>query len=372
MKKMMSFIILILLFTGCVNSKKVDENKPIKEKMKEVLSFHKTKNKLPSIVGCIINDNQIEIYSEGLRKIEDARIIADYDMFHIGSLTKAITATMLATLVEEGKLKWQSKVLEVFPEFEGKIPKEYGEITLYQLLTHNGGISSVDSLEESNIISEKIVGDNLRERRYNYAKWVLNNSDKLNINKYSYSNGGYVLAAAFAEKVTSKDWETLIQEKIAGPLEINLKYNWPAFDNENQPYGHNYSNGLYTSVNYKEQNWPALFSPAGNISMNIRDYAKFINLHIQGLNGNPKILTKESFEFLHKPTESGYSCGWFEGKNDKGKYFSWHKGSDGTFYSTVLMYTKQNKAAIVFTNCSSEEAYIATETAVIEILDFYN
>jgi CubicO group peptidase (beta-lactamase class C family) len=38
------------------------------------------------------------------------------DVFHIGSCTKSMTATLTAMLIEEGKLRWDTTIADVFPE----------------------------------------------------------------------------------------------------------------------------------------------------------------------------------------------------------------------------------------------------------------
>src|SRR5262249_46964303 len=52
----------------------------------------------------------------GVRRSNSTTPVEERDRFQLGSNTKAITATVLATLVEEGKLKWTTTLLEVFPE----------------------------------------------------------------------------------------------------------------------------------------------------------------------------------------------------------------------------------------------------------------
>ena len=62
------------------------------------------------------------------------------DVFHIGSDTKSMTATLTAMLIEEGKLRWDTTIADVFPELKGKMDKQYEAVTVEQLLTHRGGV----------------------------------------------------------------------------------------------------------------------------------------------------------------------------------------------------------------------------------------
>ena len=62
------------------------------------------------------------------------------DVFHIGSCTKSMTATLTAMLIEEGKLRWDTTIAEVFPELKGKMDQQYEAVTVEQLLKHRGGV----------------------------------------------------------------------------------------------------------------------------------------------------------------------------------------------------------------------------------------
>lgn len=57
-------------------------------------------------------------------------------VYHLGSLTKFITCAAVAVLVEQGKLKWESKVLVVLPGFPQKYPEVEQNATLVDILAH--------------------------------------------------------------------------------------------------------------------------------------------------------------------------------------------------------------------------------------------
>ena len=62
------------------------------------------------------------------------------DQWHLGSDTKAMTATLVAKLVEKGRLKWESTVAEVFPDLAAGFHPEARTITVLQLLSHRSGL----------------------------------------------------------------------------------------------------------------------------------------------------------------------------------------------------------------------------------------
>jgi D-alanyl-D-alanine carboxypeptidase len=71
---------------------------------------------LPALELCVIDaDRIVEAASGGVRKAGGAAAVEESDLFHLGSMTKAMTATMLSTLVQEGKLSWDMTMVQAFP-----------------------------------------------------------------------------------------------------------------------------------------------------------------------------------------------------------------------------------------------------------------
>ena len=89
----------------------------------------------------VVKDGQIcDRAAVGVRKWGDPTPVTTNDVFHIGSCTKSMTATLTAILIEEGKLRWDTTIAEVFPELKGKMDKQYETVTVEQLLHHRGGV----------------------------------------------------------------------------------------------------------------------------------------------------------------------------------------------------------------------------------------
>jgi CubicO group peptidase (beta-lactamase class C family) len=61
----------------------------------------------------------------GVRRSNSTAPVEERDRFQLGSNTKAITATVLATLVEEGKLTWTSTLADVFPEWRDSVSPDF-------------------------------------------------------------------------------------------------------------------------------------------------------------------------------------------------------------------------------------------------------
>src|SRR5262245_53130672 len=93
---------------------------------------------LPGIVGAIVDRGElVALGADGVRKRDAAVPITAQDRMHLGSCTKAMTATLCAIFVEEGKLSWQTKLGEVFEDVE--MQPAWRDVTLEMLLTHRSG-----------------------------------------------------------------------------------------------------------------------------------------------------------------------------------------------------------------------------------------
>src|ERR1700749_1008192 len=103
----------------------------------EPLEVIRKKYDLPALALVVVKDGKIcERDAVGVRKFGDTVPVTTNDVFHIGSCTKSMTATLAAILIEEGKLRWDTTIAEVFPELKGVMDKRYEAVNVEQLLHH--------------------------------------------------------------------------------------------------------------------------------------------------------------------------------------------------------------------------------------------
>jgi D-alanyl-D-alanine carboxypeptidase len=172
---------------------------------------------------------------------------------------------------------------------------------------------------------------------------------------FTYSNGGYALSALMIERAAGQSWESLLADFMK-------RHNWAHFlgfpnrKDPNQPWGHANFSGKFEALPpdhfYKLED---LLNPAGNIAMNIQDYAQFIQLNLKGLTGNPSDLQAETYEKLHFGRKK-YAFGWGNGKNAMGLKVSSHDGSAGTFLCRAVLYPEKKLAIVVMVNSADKDA----------------
>ncbi len=339
------FISLCLLMacTQATNSQtKSGSNK--NELIKQALTEIVNDGKAPGMIGAIISSKGIvAIGSAGVRKAGSDIAFTTNDVVHLGSFGKAMTATMLATLVAEGKLSWDTKLIEAIPELKNMIHTDYHKITLWRLLTHRAGIPK--NWRDSDTYKSKEI----KKRRLAILKGNLKLPATYEIDKFHYSNFGYVIAACMAEQITGLSWEVLMKKRLFDPLGMSSA----GFGNPNvskstdQPWGHHkYLWKWWPSEAYYDE----VIGPAGRIHCSIADWAKFLSLQLT--TENPILERK----YLDKLLESVgfYAGGWLVAEHAWVKGITLkHAGSNEIWFAAVLVTPKLDRAFVVATNSCS-------------------
>jgi CubicO group peptidase (beta-lactamase class C family) len=335
---------------------KLDSNKS--DSIQHILTKAVNDGKAPGIIAAIISsDSIIAIASAGERKAGSGIVFTTNDVVHLGSCGKAMTATMLATLVAEGKLSWDTKLIEAIPELKNSIHTDYHKITLWQLLTHRAGIPK-NPTDEGAFSSKEI-----KKRRLAILEDNLKSPATYKIDQFHYSNFGYIIAACMAEQITGLSWEVLMKQRLFDPLGMSTA----GFGNPNiskstaQPWGHH--KFLWIWWQSSESYYEEAIGPAGRVYCSIADWAKFISLWLT--NENP-ILERKYLDKLIEPVgDHFYAGGWGVVEHEWAKGITLnHNGSNEIWYASVLVTPKLNRAFVVATNSCD---FGSTPDACLEI-----
>ncbi|NOX98289.1 MAG: beta-lactamase family protein [Verrucomicrobia bacterium] len=334
------------------------------ELIREALVNVVNREKLPGMIAAIANaDGVMAIGSAGVRKEGSNVAITDSDLFHIGSCTKAMTATLLAQFVDEGVITWDTTLIDVFPEYRIKIHPDYYKVTLWQLLTHRAGVPAnakdwwVHQKMELKARRQTIMLENLKEAR----------SEKPG--QFLYSNLGYMIAGSMAEKLSGTRWETLMKNYLFTPLKMDSVgfgppgTKWKA----DQPWGHVKSAGKWQAKQFDNAE---PLGPAGRVHCSIEDWAKFIALQLPGK--NKPILDRKSLDRLID-SDDDYAAGWMVGERSWAKGITLtHSGSNTMWYAVVWVAPKLNRAFIVATNSMDEKSAAICDKMIGELISIDN
>lgn len=344
---------------------------PSPESLDEWLDSVRKQHNIPAMSAIVMRaDTVLARGITGVRRSGFAAPVALQNRFQLGSNSKAITATLIATLVEAGKLSWTKTPADVFPEMAESMSPAFRVVTLEQLLSHHAGVSAFDDTDAEDFKRIPRLNGTPVERRRMFTAWVLRGQPIVPPGtKGVYSNGGYIIAAAMAERVTGESWESLIRERVFGPLGIHGTFAWSDSPDVDQPWGHHETPSGVKPVDPRDpsERLPPIIWPAGAVELSLDDYARFLQLHLRGLEGrDAPLLHAATIKRLHvSPVTPGdkFALGWGVQEFD-GALASVHVGSAGTFYAVTMLQPSHDLAVAVFANAGGERA----NTAVKETL----
>lgn len=361
-------VILPMALTAAMPS-----NAEIEKRLMEICKQHK----LPGIAMAAFDaeGNWVEA-AVGIRNVKMPAPVTLQDRWHLGSCTKAMTASLAAMLVDEGTWHWEMTLPELFPDLAASMQPGWEKTTLEQLLSHYGGAPA--NLDE-NGLWKALWQRNTRpptEQRSYLARELLTRQKPSSTpgTQYQYSNAGYALIGHAMELRLGRSWEQLMIERLGTPLKMtSLGFGSPASFAPDQPSGHTVDSAgrITADPPGPSADNPAAIGPAGAAHCSIRDYLRFAFWQTKGATGQPSLITAQSFRKLHTPFKgSTYAAGWIVTSRPwSGGDALTHSGSNHAFYSTIWLAPKKNFGVVVCTNIGGKNAATGTDEAASFLID---
>lgn len=302
---------------------------------------------VPALAAAIVQNGRIVAHATiGVRAFGSPEPVGADDCFHLGSVTKSLTATLLGKLVEQRVLRWNTTVGEALPDVEMR--DEYRSVTLEQLLHHRGGLPAYTDGPPPGAPDLPPMAGTPRERRAAFVAHVLS-FPPVGTPAVSaqYSNVGYALAGHMAEQVTGQSWEQLMQEQIFDSIGMDSA----GFGFPSEPMGHVGDGPEFRPVPLDAYPPMARIAPAGNIHCSVADLARYAKLHLDGLGEKDGALRWETIKRLHavgpEDSEMRYACGWFVTNGATADPIHSHGGTVGASFAEVKLYPAR-RAGVVF------------------------
>ena len=319
------------------------------ESIRRLLNRAIQRGRSPGLIAAIVDRRGVRaIAAAGVRKAGHAQPLLTTDLVHIGSNTKAMTATMLAMLVHDGVFAsgWNTSIAEVFPELRDDIHPHYHAVTLWQLVTMTGGI-------QCDAADWHAHGDvHLIERRYRILRENLADPPGAAARQHLYSNLAYVVAGAMAERLTARTWESLMRERLFTPLGISSA-GFGAPGAPGAPWGHQRDPDSGNWVPGQHDNAAAL-GPAGTVHIAIEDWARFFGLWLS--REPPAIVDRETLNRLVTPVAGRYAAGWLVVRRlwARGRAIT-HDGSNGSWCTKLWVAPAVGRAYVVAANSAEPD-----------------
>lgn len=314
----------------------------------------------------------------GVRKLGEAAPVTPRTMFGIASHTKAFTAAAMAILADDGKLKWDDRVIDHLPEFQMSDPYVTREMRIRDLFTHRSGLAlgagDLMYFPPSDLSRAEIV------RRLRFVPLTYSFRER-----YAYDNILYIVAGEVIARVSGMPWENFVKSRILDPLGMRStvtsihalrEYSDVAFPHAND------EGTLRPLPLADSDNWSA----AAGVITNLEDFSRWVRVQLGGGEIEGKRLFNQA---QHRemwtpvtivpsrpgegalaqiaPQFSAYALGW-NVSDYRGRRIVHHSGGLAGMVTRTVLVPDLQLGVSVFTNQETGEAMNAV---IYTVLDHY-
>jgi len=271
------------------------------EKIDTLVSNVLTTFKVPGAAVGVIKDGKVLLNKGyGLQDTNQPLLVDQQTLFKIASTSKAFTAAALAMLIDQKKISWDSKVVDIIPNFALYDQWVTKEFTIADLLTHRSGLS-------------RFAGDlMLWPEPAGFSRGeIINNLKHLKPasgfrSEYAYDNLLYIVAGEVVANITGVSWETFVEENIFSPLKMRRCFAGPVppsqMENIAQPHG--LINGKPEIIKRNQTyDKSSVMAAAGGIKCSVNDLLTWVNTQLSlGLSpAGTRIFSEEQSKKMWQP-----------------------------------------------------------------------
>jgi CubicO group peptidase (beta-lactamase class C family) len=281
----------------------------------------------------------------GMANLEDRVAATTATNYRLASVTKQFTAMSIMILAERGRLSYDSKLTDFFPDFP-----DYGKrITIRHLLTHTSGLADYEDL-----IPE---GTTVPVRDKQVLELLKTQHDTVFPpgSRFSYSNSGYATLALVVEKVSGMSFAQFLKQNIFAPLRMTgtVAFEQGISTVEHRAYG-------YTAADNKfrrhDQSLTSSVLGDGGIYSSVEDLYKWD----QALY-TTKLVSRETLKRAFTPAAASdhegasYGFGWYV-ETYREHRMLWHYGSTVGFRTAILRFPDEQLSVVVLVNRDTADA----------------
>ena len=333
MRKLFTFIAIFL----CASASFAQGAEDFAAKIDSYAAKVRSEWHIPGFSLTVLKDGETVLSKGyGVKIKGQADPVDESTVYQIGSASKSFTATLMAMMVDEGKVRWTDKVKDLLPDF-----------TL-------ADSSIVDAVEVRDLMSHKFgfKGDvgtylpNVGYGREDVARMMTLIPQPNGFRGgMHYNNMTFLWALQIIEKVSGMSWEENLRTRIFEPLGMNVSScNKEGFlASDNRAGQHDFSRGKdsarVTLLKGEERalHWLTVVGPAGGVNCSSADLAKWAEFHrrMGVAPDGSRLLSQEQMKFLHKgynivsQTDDMiklYGQGWYVEQNDRYRVY-YHTGT---------------------------------------------
>lgn len=367
--------------------------KPAARSLNDELERIRAKHELPALAAAVAGGGAIVASGAVGARVRgrDIKVAID-DRFHLGSDTKAMTATLAGMAVDEGRLQWTATIGDVLGGDVSGLNSGLAAVSLEQLLSHSGGVPG-DTEEIAKLyLSPDAFELSLPAQRLRVlSAWTSHAPETPPGSTFRYANLGYIIAGAMIEKAFGISWEELVTARLFEPLGLHSAGLGPqaTMGKYDAPVGHQLSGrGAITPMPWgPAADVPPVMGPAGVAHMSILDFAAWAAWNAGRGKRGPALVKPETLERIHRPhVSTGKSLNARPGAPQEGAYalgwgvvkFDWspeplltHTGSNGMNVAKILVDAERDLGVVVLSNFPVNKADAAASSLMATLYRRY-
>ena len=312
-------------------------------------------------IAVVKDDSVVLARGYGVLDVRKPGAINEHTRFAIGSTTKAMTSAAIGMLVDEGKLRFDDRVIDYLPDFRLYDPYATRETTIRDLLTHRTGLPGTDLMwARPGFTMPDMI------KRLRYVKPATSFRSTM-----EYQNVTYAVAGALVEKVSGVSWDAFVRTRILTPLGMNetelLVANIVGKSNVAAPHA-----AVGDSARVVPIRTTDAIAPAGSVWSSVSDMSKWMRFILDsGRVGSKRLLTPATFTELvtpqirapmelypalsvSRPHAFSYGLGWFV-QDYHGATVWMHTGSIDGMSAIIGLLPDQRTGVYVLANIDHAE-----------------
>jgi CubicO group peptidase (beta-lactamase class C family) len=286
--------------------------------------------------------------------------------YPIASTSKAMNATLLGMLVDEGRLSWDAPVKDYLPGFRLKDPCISAQVTVRDLITMRTGLPRHDWVWTGCPITRAELVERLR---------YLDLSAGLR-ERFQYSNVTTTVSGHIAEVITGRNWEDLVRERIFQPLDMHAtEFAMPTSGNVTLAYHENSRREILLTRRLKTD----ITAPSGGaIHSTVEDMTRWMAFNLRGQLAGRSLVRTQTLQEIHRvqmavqdpaapKPRANYAMGWTVDVYNSCVRLA-HGGYIHDVNSEVTLFPAQGIAIVSFANFSSALPAMLINEHVFDVL----
>lgn len=243
-------------------------------------------------VGIVYKGHVAYLEGFGVREIGRPELVNSDTVFQVASVSKAISSTVISSLVSDGTVKWDDPVVKYDPRFALSNPNVTTKVTIGDFFAHRSGLpgGAGNDLELVGFKQPTIM----YRLRFPPPAYPFRDG-------YQYSNFGLTEGGLAAAKAAGEDWASLADRQLFKPLGMtstSMRYS-DFTRHANRTHLHVLINNQWTPLLTRDADAQA---PAGGASSNVRDLTHWLLLLLaNGKYEGQQLIRKESLQIAHTP-----------------------------------------------------------------------